>query len=98
MKFSTRQEHLRLLLPTPYVTHTATLSAIASNTCHPGTFFPAADFAKAASLASVVKLSMSKDLPLVVEYTIDDIGHLKFYLAPKIDDDEMGDAEVGDAE
>jgi proliferating cell nuclear antigen len=42
---------------------------------------------------------MSKDLPLVVEYTIDDIGHLKFYLAPKIDDDEMGEAEgMGDAE
>lgn len=55
------------------------------------------DFAKAAGLSSVVKLSMSKDLPLVVEYTFDDIGHLKFYLAPKIEDDEM-EAEVGDAE
>jgi hypothetical protein len=54
-----------------------------------------ADFAKAASLSSVVKLSMSKDLPLVVEYTIDDIGHLKFYLAPKIDEDEM-EADAGD--
>lgn len=42
---------------------------------------------------------MSKDLPLVVEYTIDDIGYLKYYLAPKIDDDEMGEAEgMGDAE
>lgn len=37
---------------------------------------------------------MSKDLPLVVDYTIDDIGHLKFYLAPKIDDDEM-EADMG---
>lgn len=57
------------------------------------------DFAKASSLSSVVKLSMSKDLPLVVEYTFDDIGHLKFYLAPKIEDEEMegeGGGDFGD--
>jgi proliferating cell nuclear antigen len=42
---------------------------------------------------------MSKDLPLVVEYTFDDIGHLKFYLAPKIEDEEMegeGGGDFGD--
>ncbi|WIA10126.1 hypothetical protein OEZ86_000290 [Tetradesmus obliquus] len=54
-------------------------------------------FAKAASLASQVQLSMTKDLPVVVEFTISDMGHLKFYLAPKIDEDEdMGD-EVGES-
>lgn len=40
---------------------------------------------------------MSKDLPLVVEYTIDDIGHLKYYLAPKIDEEEM-EAEAAEAD
>lgn len=34
-------------------------------------------FAKASSLASQVQLSMTKDLPIVVEYTISDMGHLK---------------------
>jgi proliferating cell nuclear antigen len=34
-------------------------------------------FAKAASLASQVQLSMTKELPVVVEFTISDMGHLK---------------------
>ncbi|KAF8069504.1 VPS33 [Scenedesmus sp. PABB004] len=52
-------------------------------------------FSKAAPLSSQVRLSMSKDLPIVVEWTIGDMGHLKFYLAPKIDEDE--DEALGDA-
>lgn len=44
-------------------------------------------FAKATPLATSVALSLSKDLPIVVEYNIADMGHIKFYLAPKIDDD-----------
>jgi proliferating cell nuclear antigen PCNA len=44
-------------------------------------------FAKATPLSPTVALSLSKDLPIVVEYTIADFGHIKFYLAPKIDDD-----------
>ena len=28
---------------------------------------------------------MSRELPVVVEYRIADIGHLRFYLAPKIE-------------
>jgi proliferating cell nuclear antigen len=47
-------------------------------------------FAKATPLSTSVALSLSKDLPVVVEYTIADMGHIKFYLAPKIDD-EMED-------
>ncbi len=31
---------------------------------------------------------MSADVPLVTEYKFDDIGHLKYYLAPKIDDED----------
>ena len=45
-------------------------------------------FAKATPLAKCVTLFMSADVPLVTEFKIDDIGHLKYYLAPKIEDDE----------
>jgi len=45
-------------------------------------------FTKAATLASQVSLSMSPDVPLVVEYNIGDIGCMRYYLAPKIDDED----------
>lgn len=45
-------------------------------------------FAKATPLSSTVTLSMSKELPIVVEYRIQDMGFVKFYLAPKIEDEE----------
>lgn len=45
-------------------------------------------FTKATPLSSTVTLSMSADVPLVVEYKIADMGHLKYYLAPKIEDEE----------
>jgi proliferating cell nuclear antigen len=51
-------------------------------------------FAKATPLSAQVTLSMSPDVPLVVEYNISDnddenpstIGFIRYYLAPKIDD------------
>jgi len=48
-------------------------------------------FAKATPLATQVSLQMSPDVPLVVEYTIEDedaseVGHIRYYLAPKIDE------------
>jgi len=46
-------------------------------------------FAKATNLSDQVKLSMSNDHPIVVEYEIEENGYLRFYLAPKIDDDTM---------
>lgn len=46
------------------------------------------NFAKATPLSASVKLGLSKDVPLVVEFIISEIGCLKFYLAPKIDDEE----------
>lgn len=46
------------------------------------------NFAKAAPLSSQVSLSMSLDVPLVVEFKIDDIGHIRYYLAPKIESDD----------
>jgi len=45
-------------------------------------------FTKASCLSSQVSLSMSPDVPLVVEYSIGDIGHIRYYLAPKIEDEE----------
>jgi proliferating cell nuclear antigen len=45
-------------------------------------------FTKATPLSSTVTLSLSKDVPLVVEYRMaEDLGHLRFYLAPKIEDE-----------
>jgi len=45
-------------------------------------------FTKATSLSPQVQLSMSANTPLVVEYRIPDLGHIRYYLAPKIEDDE----------
>jgi proliferating cell nuclear antigen len=35
-----------------------------------------------------VKLSISPDVPMVVTYEIEDVGHVKYFLAPKIEDEE----------
>lgn len=35
-----------------------------------------------------VSLSMSPDVPLVVEYSIGEIGHIRYFLAPKIEDED----------
>lgn len=45
-------------------------------------------FTKASPLSAQVQLSMSADVPLVVEYKVQDLGHIRYYLAPKIEDDE----------
>ena len=47
-------------------------------------------FAKATSLAPTVVVKLSRELPVVVEYRMPDIGYVRYYLAPKIDEeDEM---------
>lgn len=47
-------------------------------------------FTKATPLSGVVNLSMSAEMPIVVDYPIGDSGHVRFFLAPKLDeDDEM---------
>lgn len=48
-------------------------------------------FAKATPLATHTVLKLSKELPIVVEYRIPQTGHLAFYLAPKIEEDEMAE-------
>lgn len=50
------------------------------------------NFAKATPLSSQVRLQMAQEVPLVVEYKIEDadggeVGHICYYLAPKIDDE-----------
>lgn len=43
-------------------------------------------FTKATALSSSVVLSMSPEIPIVVEYPIDTVGYIRYYLAPKIDE------------
>jgi proliferating cell nuclear antigen len=45
-------------------------------------------FTKASSLLEQVTISLSSELPVVVEYKIAEMGYVRFYLAPKIEDDE----------
>jgi proliferating cell nuclear antigen len=44
-------------------------------------------FTKATPLSNQVCLYMSKDVPLRVEYKIGTMGAMRYYLAPKIDDE-----------
>jgi len=44
-------------------------------------------FTKATALGPTVTLSMSPDIPIVVEYPVDTMGHIRYYLAPKIDEE-----------
>ena len=46
-------------------------------------------FTKATPLSKTVIISMSPDVPVVVEYPFEnEVGSIKFYLAPKIEEDE----------
>jgi proliferating cell nuclear antigen len=45
-------------------------------------------FAKATPLSKYVTLKMSPDVPLVVEYKVAELGNLRFYLAPKIEEED----------
>ncbi|KAJ1410862.1 Proliferating cell nuclear antigen, PCNA [Sesbania bispinosa] len=45
-------------------------------------------FTKATPLSDTVTISLSSELPVVVEYKIAEMGYVRFYLAPKIDEEE----------
>jgi proliferating cell nuclear antigen PCNA len=45
-------------------------------------------FTKATALGPTVVHSLSPDVPIIVEYPIEDSGDIKYYLAPKIDEGE----------
>lgn len=40
------------------------------------------------AVACQVTLGLSPSLPIVVEYKIADMGHVRYYLAPKIEDED----------
>jgi proliferating cell nuclear antigen len=44
-------------------------------------------FTKATPLSPIVVICMSPEVPIMIEYPIGDSGHVKFFLAPKIDED-----------
>merc|ERR550534_3374177 len=44
-------------------------------------------FTKATPLSKIVTLRMTADVPLLVEYPIDELGYIRYYLAPKIDEE-----------
>lgn len=48
-------------------------------------------FTRATPLSKKVVICMSPGIPIVVEYPIDQIGFVKYYLAPKVEED--GDDE-----
>ncbi|KAH9600851.1 Proliferating cell nuclear antigen [Trypanosoma melophagium] len=45
-------------------------------------------FAKGATLSDRVSLNFAKGSPCMVEFSIDQVGYLRYYLAPKVDDEE----------
>ncbi|THD18432.1 Proliferating cell nuclear antigen [Fasciola hepatica] len=44
-------------------------------------------FTKATPLSSQVVLSLTENVPAVVEFNIEELGYIRYYLAPKIEDD-----------
>lgn len=44
-------------------------------------------FTKATALGPTVTLSLSPDIPIVIEYPVESMGHIRYYLAPKIDEE-----------
>ncbi|PFH59763.1 hypothetical protein XA68_11918 [Ophiocordyceps unilateralis] len=46
------------------------------------------NFCKASTLSNTVKLCLSSEVPLLVEYNLSGSSYLRFYLAPKIGDEE----------
>lgn len=46
-------------------------------------------FTKATGLSPSVALSMSPDVPVMVEYPMEDLGYVRYYLAPKIDEENQ---------
>lgn len=45
-------------------------------------------FTQATALSPIVNICMSPEVPIVVDYPINETGFVKFYLAPKIDEEE----------
>lgn len=48
------------------------------------------NFCKASALSSTVKICLSNEVPLLVEYALAGSSYLRFYLAPKVRDAPVG--------
>ncbi|KAF4395694.1 hypothetical protein G4B88_013468 [Cannabis sativa] len=46
-------------------------------------------FTKATSVANQVMINLSPNLPVVVEYKVADMDYVKFYLTPKIEEEDI---------
>ncbi|KAJ3104954.1 hypothetical protein HDU97_008702 [Phlyctochytrium planicorne] len=46
------------------------------------------NFTKATPLSDIVTISMSEDVPVLIEYSVGEVGYIRYYLAPKISDAE----------
>lgn len=44
-------------------------------------------FSKASTLATRVKLSLAAEAPCMIEFDIEGLGHLRYYLAPKVEEE-----------
>lgn len=45
-------------------------------------------FTKATGLSDAVVVQVSENVPMVVEYSLGELGYLRYYLAPKIGDED----------
>eukprot|EP01029_Cantina_marsupialis_P030181 TRINITY_DN8043_c0_g1_i1.p1 TRINITY_DN8043_c0_g1~~TRINITY_DN8043_c0_g1_i1.p1 ORF type:complete len:285 (-),score=113.37 TRINITY_DN8043_c0_g1_i1:241-1095(-) len=50
-------------------------------------------FAKAAPLSDTVNLSMSDGFPMLIEFAMGEMGYLRYYLAPKVEDDDEEESD-----
>ncbi|KAJ3213550.1 hypothetical protein HDU67_002760 [Dinochytrium kinnereticum] len=46
------------------------------------------NFTKATPLSDVVTISMSEEVPVLIEYNVGEVGYIRYYLAPKISEAE----------
>lgn len=46
------------------------------------------NFTKATPLSNRVSLNLSADVPLLVDYKLENLGYVRYYLAPKIGDED----------
>lgn len=44
-------------------------------------------FTKATALSSTVTLTLTNDQPIIVQYDIDKLGYIRYFLAPKVEED-----------
>ena len=56
--------------------------------CNPSLTRYMNSFTKATPLSDRVTISLSSELPVVVEYKVAEMGYIRYYLAPKIEEDE----------